>query len=307
MATHRLKRPIHNKKKQMNKFEISISPNEKICLELTCIHCSNIFSTELDLNFIYESSPYSNNDTLYCIECEKKYEYNIKFDSNILEIIIKGKKINGCLKKSKEIYSEEYKSSTTLQSKKFYHIQIERLEKILEIKSDVYIIEQSLNRIIYSAVITSLETYLNEVFILIVFHSNITLERFVIEYEPYKKEKLNLSEIFERAKNINEQVNEDLNNFIYHNIPKLIRIFNIFNFELHKFTRLEKITKHIKMRHNLVHRSGLNNENNFEEISKEEVRLVISNINLFVDYINMKIESKCFLPKDDFEFDDLPF
>ncbi|WP_282788118.1 hypothetical protein [Flavobacterium croceum] len=291
----------------MNNFKITLAPNEEICLELICLNCREKFSTELDLNFVNENLPYSNNDTLYCVECEKKYDYNIKFDFNVLEISIKGKKINGCLKKSNKIDSEKDSTSTTLKSKKFYDTQIERLQKILDIKSDEYIIEQSLNRLLYSAVITSLETYLNEVFVLIVFHSNTTLEKFVSEYEPYKKEKLNLNEIFEKAKKINEQVEEDLNNFIYHNIPKLIRIFNIFNFELQNFNKLDEVSKHINMRHKLVHRSGLNNENHFEEILKEDVRLVIKNVNSFVDYINTKIENKCFSHEDYFEFSDLPF
>ena len=159
----------------------------------------------------------------------------------------------------------------------------------------------------YSAIITSLETYLNEVFCLVVFHSNITLEKFVNEYEPYKKEKINLNEIFERTNKIKEKVEEDLNNFIYHNIPKLIRIFNIFNFELQKFSQLDTIIMNIHMRHNLVHRSGLNNENNFEEVSKEDIRKVIININLFVDYISKKIESKCFLPEENVKDNDNPF
>lgn len=291
----------------MNKFEIRLSPNEEICLELTCLICKSIFSTELDLNFINENLPYSNNDVSYCVVCEKKYDYNIKFDYNLLEILVRGKKINGCLKKSSASDSGEYKPSTTAKSKTFYNTQINRLEKILELDCDEYIIEQSLNRLLYSAIITSLETYLNEVFCLVVFHSNITLEKFVNEYEPYKKEKINLNEIFERTNKIKEKVEEDLNNFIYHNIPKLIRIFNIFNFELQKFSQLDTIIMNINMRHNLVHRSGLNNENNFEEVSKEDIRRVISNINLFVDYISKKIESKCFLPEENVKDNDNPF
>ncbi len=61
------------------------------------------------------------------------------------------------------------------------------------------------------------------------------------------------------------------------------------------------------MRHNLVHQSGLNNENNFEEVSKEDVKKVISNVNLFVDYINKKIESKCFLTEENVENNNNPF
>ncbi|MEC5167212.1 hypothetical protein RCH18_002962 [Flavobacterium sp. PL11] len=127
----------------MNKFEITLSPNQEICLELTCLNCRSIFSTELDLNFINENLTYSRNDVSYCIVCEKKYDYSIKFDSNLLEILVRGKKINSCLKKSRALDCGEYKPSTTAKSKILYNTQIYRLEQILELDCDEHIIEQS--------------------------------------------------------------------------------------------------------------------------------------------------------------------
>lgn len=286
----------------MSTFEIELSSNNNVCVELCCLECESTFSTELDLSFSLESLLYSNSDILYCLNCEIPYEYNIKFDSNKLQIAFKDEEIIGSLKYSNKICWEEYKTSSPIKSKRFYNIQIERLEKILDIKSEEYIIDQSLNSLVFTGVITSLETYLNEVFILIVFHSESTLEKFVSEYEPYKKERLSLHEIFVKYNTLEMRVREDLDNFIYHNIPKLIRIFNIFQFELDRFDKIKDIALHIQKRHNLIHRSGLDENDDFKEVSKNEVESLISNTNLFVEYIQNKIEENCFLPDFDIDF-----
>lgn len=288
----------------MSSFEIELLSENNICVELCCLVCERTFSTEIDLDFSPENELYSNSDVLYCFNCETPYEYNIKFDSNILHVEFKNDEIVGTIKYSSKIHLEEYKTSSTKTSKRFYYKQIERLKIILEIKNEEYIIDQSLNRLIYTGVITSLETYLNEVFILIVFHSERTLERFVSGYEPYQKERLSLHEIIVKYNTLEIRVREDLDNFIYHNIPKLIRIFNLFDFELEKFNKLKDISQNIQKRHNLIHRSGLDESDNFKEVSKIEVETLINNSNLFVEYIDEKIEKKCFIPGFDL---DLPF
>ena len=153
----------------MTRFEIELSSDKGICAELICLHCKSRFSTELDLNFKDESLPYSNSDLVYCLDCEVPYEYKIKFDENKLEITFEDDDIVGSLKYSENIRLEEYKISSILKSKQFYYIQIERLKKILQINNEEYIIDQSLNKLVYTGVITSLETYLNEIFRLTIF------------------------------------------------------------------------------------------------------------------------------------------
>lgn len=287
----------------MSTFEIEILPNIDVCVELNCTECERKFSVELDLN-PSDEIPYFNNGVLHCEDCEKAYEYNLKFDMNKLQIIFNEDNIIGGLKESEKINLEEYKVLSTNKSRQFYYTQINRLQKILEIQIDEFIIEQSLNRLVYSGIITSLETYLGEVFSQIVFHSSETFENFVSEYEAYKKEKLSLSEIIIKYNSLNERVSEDLDNIIYHNINKLVPVFNIFKFELDKFEKLNTIAKHIKRRHNFVHRSGLDKNDNFEEISKAEIKIVIEDVNLFVEYVHQKINERCYLP--DFDID-VPF
>lgn len=288
----------------MKTFEIEISLDKNISIELCCLKCESTFSTELDSTYDLDNLPHSTSSTLYCQYCEIPYEYDIVFDSNRFQIKFHNDDIVGKLKYSDNINLDEYKIHSTFKSRQFYNIQIQRLKKILELKSDEYIIEQSLNKLVFTGVVTSLETYLSEVFSLIVFYSDSTLEKFISEYEPYKKEKISFHEIITKFNNLNDRVVDDLDNIIYHNISKLINIFNIFNFELDKFDKIQNLSRHIQKRHNFVHRSGLDKNEVFEEISKENVEKLISDSNSFVDFINDKIEKKCFLPNYD---EDYPF
>ena len=58
------------------------------------------------------------------------------------------------------------------------------------------------------------------------------------------------------------------------------------------------------MRHNLIHRSGIDKNDNFQEVTKKDVELLIVDTNSFVEYIHDKIEKKCYLPNF---YIDLPF
>jgi hypothetical protein len=273
-----------------------------ICVELFCNKCGNKFSTELDTNFQNQELPIQSEGVLYCLYCEKPYDYTIKFDNNLLEIIFKNDELFGGLKNSEKVYWEEDRITSPTVSKRFYFLQIERLEKIVKLKSEEHIVDQALYRLVYSGIITSLETYLNEIFSQIVFYSEFTMEKFISDYEPYKKEKISLNEIVKKHRSINSRVQDDLDNFIYHNIPKLISIFNIYNFELDRCDRIQNIAKYIQKRHNLVHKSGINQNDSLHEISETEIKTAIKDINSFVEYIDEKINKKCFLPYNDFDF-----
>lgn len=278
----------------MSTFEINLILYKKISINICCLGCQEEFSTELDTNYSNENLPYFNDETLYCTHCEKPYDYTVKIDFDRLAIVFKQKDIFGKLDYSCEIEEVEFNETTLSSVHRFYFLEIERLKKLLDIDTENYIVNQSLYRLIFSGVITSLETYLNETFKLVVFHSSHTLEKFIEEYEPYKKEQVSLNEIISKYNQLHNRVNEDLDNIIYHNISKLIRIFNIFNFEINNCSSIKSVAKLVQKRHNLVHRSGLDKFNNFQEVSKNEVLTLIRDVNTFVKYIDNKIEEKCY-------------
>lgn len=289
----------------MSKLEIKITETDNICLNILCLGCESNFSTELDsFQQNSENLLFSTTNILYCTECETAYEYDLIINENYLQIIFQNSNLSGNLEYSSRVDPEEYRAPSSSKSKKFYKSQIESFQKLLNIKSGEYLVEQSLNRLVFTGVITALETYLNEIYILVVFHSESTIEKFVNDYEPYKKERLILSEIFTKYKSLHNRIKEDLDNILYHNISKLVPIFDIYDFELTNFDKIKNIAKHIQKRHNLVHRSGLDENDNFCEVLKIEVAKVIEDTNLFVEYIDNKIKNKCFL--DEFERD-FPF
>lgn len=287
----------------MSKLEIKITELDSICLNILCLGCESSFSTELDsIQQNSDNLPYSTPNILYCTECETSYEYNAIRNDDYLQIEFTNKNLRGSLEYSTVVDLEEYRVPSSTKSKNFYATQIESFEKLLNINLEEYLVDQSLNRLVFTGVITALETYLNEVYILIVFHSQSTIEKFVNDYEPYKKERLMLNEIFAKYESLQNRIKEDLDNILYHNISKLIPIFDIYDFDLKNFDKIKNIAKHIQKRHNLVHRSGLDEGDNFCEVLKTDILLLINDTNLFVEYINTKIENKCFLSEFDRDF-----
>ncbi|WP_417443586.1 hypothetical protein [Joostella sp.] len=279
----------------MNSFEFDISENRNININLECLECGENFSTEIDADFEGVKYPYSKCDTLYCVNCEASYDYTVKINFDYLELVFIDD-LKGFISYSTSAISlEEYNQSNLFKSKQFYFSQIDRLKKILSHEINEYITDQALNRLVFSGVITSLETFLNEIFVTIVFERDYTLEKFVSEYEPYRKEQIPLNEIFSKFNGLESRVRDELNYFIYHNMPKLISVFNIFNFKLNECSSIKAISKAIKTRHDFIHRSGLDRDNNFQEVSKEEVLLLISKTTELVEYIDFKIKNKCYL------------
>ncbi|MCQ0110304.1 hypothetical protein [Zhouia amylolytica] len=285
----------------MSSFEIDLTRNKNINIKLQCLECSCSFSTELDSSIEDEPTPHTKDDTLYCTECEASYNYTVRIDFSKFLISFEDD-LKGQLNYSSGFNKEEYDESTPYKAKKFYYSQIERLKEIIRLEVKQFITEQAFNRLIYSGVITALETYLNDFFLAIVFKDNYSLEKFVSEYEPYKKEQISLNEIFETIQNINTKVEKDLNYIIYHNISRLIPVFDIYNFDLRKCNEISSISKSIKKRHDFVHRSGQDKNGNFQEVSKSEIFELISTTNGLVQYIDKKYKEKCYDP-----FGDLPF
>lgn len=281
----------------MSKFDIENQPGRNICINISCLVCHKEFGTEIDTNYSIEKLPFFNDCNLYCIHCDNSYDYTIKIDQNIVEISFKKENIFGILEYSDTIDPELidfYSDTTPSDSKKFYYIQIKRLEELLKIKTTEDIVKQTLNRLIFSGVITSVETYLNEILLAITLDSDETLEKFVSNYEPYKKEQFTLNEIYSKHYSLTNRVRNDLNNLLYHNIAKIIRIFNIFNFELNKFEKIKSIAKSIQKRHNFVHKSGLDDYKNSTVVTENEIIELIQDTNLLIEYLDKKIENKCY-------------
>ncbi|WP_318640200.1 hypothetical protein [Flavobacterium ardleyense] len=256
----------------------------------------------MDLVFDNPDIPIINEESVMCYECGSVMNYTTSCTSKTFSTEMRDEETIHFLEYSDQDNLELYEKSSPYKSKVFYYSQINRFQQLIDQEFGEFIIEQSLNRLVFSGVVTAVETYLNEILIYTVFYSEDTINTFIENYEPYKKEVVPLNQIISMRKSINNKIKEDLNNLLYHNIPKMIRIFDIYNYDLRSFKEIPKLVSQIKLRHDFVHRSGIDKEDNLVLTSKQQILNLIELTNSFIEYINNKYKNNCFRTDADSPF-----
>ena len=147
----------------------------------------------------------------------------------------------------------------------------------------------TLNKMLYSQLITCLEVYLSSALASNVFSKKEYYNRFVESYAPFQKSTIQISKVLETYSNMESIIKNELSSIVYHNIPKVSKIYNgVFGIS---FPPIDDICKIISTRHDLVHRNGMDKAGNKIEISKAQLDDVFDKINIFVSSINSSLDS----------------
>lgn len=113
--------------------------------------------------------------------------------------------------------------------------------------------------LLYANIITSLETYLSDIFINTIFQNTLYLRKFVETYPKFKgnenAHKFTLSDIYNKYDKIEEIVTDEILGIIYHNLQTIKPMFkDTFAVEFPK--DMKSIFVAIQIRHDIVHRNG---------------------------------------------------
>ncbi|MGG2054646.1 HNH endonuclease signature motif containing protein [Lysinibacillus pakistanensis] len=195
-----------------------------------------------------------------------------------------------CSMKSEIEYKEYLWSSVNKNTNYFNTFQedMNNINKLLKLE----IVDSSVNKafyqMLYSNVITTLETYLSDAFINTVIGNNLYIRR-LIETDPeFKKRKFELSQIFKSMEEIKNTVLDYLLDIIYHNIGKVQQLYkNVLQIEFP--SDLSNISKAVKVRHDLVHRNGKEKNGDLIDVGEEEVLKCAEDVYSFVKYIDEKL------------------
>lgn len=141
-----------------------------------------------------------------------------------------------------------------------------------------------LYRMLYSQQVTALEAYLGDTLISKVNTNQKILQSLLEKDNEIKKFRYSLLEISANPNLIKEAVTHYLRSILYHNLKKVDSLYkNAFDFSpLSLASNPHKMLDIIHLRHDCVHRNGLNKEGDPHQITKEELLDVCNIIKDFV-------------------------
>lgn len=143
-------------------------------------------------------------------------------------------------------------------------------------------------KMLYTSVITSLETYLSDAFLWKTQRSQEVVEKLITTNPEFNKKQYALSDLINWNKNIDKKVTEYLLNIIWHNIPKVQAMYkSVLGVTFP--SNIEVIFKAIAIRHDLVHRSGKDKSGKFHNINQNSILNLIQETKKFVNFINVQL------------------
>jgi hypothetical protein len=149
-------------------------------------------------------------------------------------------------------------------------------------------VRASFNRLIYANIITVLESFLSDAFIVTVLGEPDAIRKFVETTRRYKKEKIRVSEIYRQMDKLKEKVRISLGKVIWHNLPEVKGMYkNTLGIDFPG--NLKNLFGAITVRHDIVHRNGKTKSGKEHKISLDEIGALLRGVDTFVSGINTQL------------------
>ena len=148
----------------------------------------------------------------------------------------------------------------------------------------------TLSRLLYANVITVMETYLFDTIKKQILTRPALLRRFVENQADLKKEKIAISELFNKMDTIKENVIEIIDKMSFHNIHNTIGIYkSVLGVDFPK-TTIASLVEAIDIRHDIVHRNGKQLSGVPIIVNRSDVESLIQLVLEFVQVIDKQVK-----------------
>lgn len=143
-------------------------------------------------------------------------------------------------------------------------------------------------KMIYANIITAMETYLGDAFINTTLKGEEFITNFANSYEDTKNRKLSVAEALKGKKHLLNIITDDMQNILYHNLPKVKKIYKLtLGVEFPK--DIAELMKTISIRHDIVHRNGKDKHNKEIELEKDDIITLKDKIVDFITSIDSRL------------------
>ncbi|QVI74885.1 HEPN/Toprim-associated domain-containing protein [Pseudomonas syringae] len=175
---------------------------------------------------------------------------------------------------------------------------------IYDIENIVHTVEvnHTLAKLLFSGVITALETYLSDTMRKLIFNNQSVIRRYV-EFEESFQKKIKISDIYTTLEKIEKDVSALLDKTSFHNIEEISKLYKgvlIVNFPRDETLELKKA---VEIRHDIVHRNGKTFKGEYRNITEHNVIALISSVVSFLQNIDDQIRNNLLVYENDNESD----
>lgn len=146
----------------------------------------------------------------------------------------------------------------TRRSLNQYVLELDEIYALSKLQKQDDPFKERLNRQMFIGVIGVLEAFLSEMFMRMVYEDDKYLHSFIKNHPEFKSEKIELSKIFEKYKEIPTLAKSKILDTVFHNLSSVKRMYET-TFSIN-FPAIGSLSKYILIRHDLVHRNGRTKE-----------------------------------------------
>ena len=234
-------------------------------------------------NFAAENNSDSMNYEEYQVECEscgRSFDvtiYNAMYGGEVEVEDVDGVDI-----------IEEYADPEGDYENYVFDLTPEKITDMLnEIETLSSITKEYLYRQLYAGTITSMEAFLSSTLLKVVLSTNEKKRKFVERYLPYHTKQISFSSIFEQMDKIDTTLHETIRGLMYHNLGKIKPIYKeVLDIDLGD---IKDIMKAVQIRHDIVHRSGIDKDGNLHSIQKEDVIELVEKVSSLISKVDVAI------------------
>lgn len=156
----------------------------------------------------------------------------------------------------------------------------------IEVEADT---KNHLLGVLYVSVITAIETYLSDAFINTVLADADYTRSFIESNPEFSKKTFQLSDIYAKFENIENEVKTYLLGLMWHNVEKIKPMYKS-TLDVDFPKDLRKIFRAVNIRHDLVHRNGKNVKGEEVTVSEEDLESLLESARDFIEHINSQLD-----------------
>ncbi|MEM5432588.1 conserved protein of unknown function (plasmid) [Cupriavidus taiwanensis] len=159
---------------------------------------------------------------------------------------------------------------------------------------------QTLMRLIYSNLITALETYLSDTAKRYILPNKCLLRRFVETDKSFQRDrKFGLNELFQRLDAIESVAEEAIDRMVFHNLENIKSVYSdVFLVDLTQ-SSLDALAAAVTRRHDIVHRNGRSTKGASLVLDQSDITALYILVTNFVSQVDAQVRNTMLATSDD--------